>query len=453
MAAATTPATGTNGANGENGELEALVGRILDTAKRGGATAAEVSASSDTGLSVAVRKGELETVEFNSDRGFGVTVFVGQRCGHASTSDPSPEAIEDTVRAALDIARFTQADAHNGLADAELMARTLPPLDADHPWDIDVDAAAERARAIEAAALGVDARIVNSEGAHVSSSRGCRVYGNSHGFVAAHQCTRHAINCAVIAADDAGLHVDYDYDVSRDAADLADAEALGRRAGQRAIARLDRQPVATGAYPVLFEPRIAAGVIGCLLSALSGAALYRRESFLLDSLGRQVLPTDISLIERPHLPKALGSAAFDDDGVATRSKAFVQDGIVENYILGAYSSRRLGMTTTGNAGGVFNLDLEAPRQPVRELLQRMGTGLVVNSLMGQGVNLVTGDYSRGATGTWVVNGEPAHPVDEITIAANLSDMLRGIVGCGDDVDLRHNVRTGSLLVESMMVAA
>lgn len=434
-------------------ELKALVAQILDEAGRAGASAAEASVGNNTGLAVTVRKGELETVEFNKDRGFGITVYAGRRKGHASTSDASADAIRDTVRAAVDIARYTEEDPCNGLADAELMARTLPALDADHPWAIDVDAAADLALAAESAALGVDERIVNSEGAQVATQRGCHVYGNSHGFVEATWSTRHAINCSVIAADEQGLQRDYHYTVSRVPDDLEAATAVGLEAGRRAAARLGRRPVRTGTYPVLFAPPMAAGLFGSLLSALSGAALYRKESYLADSLGRQVAAADLTLIERPHLPRALGSAAFDGDGVATRSKAFLERGVVASYILGAYSGRRLGLPTTGNAGGVFNLDVESPRKPAPEMLKAMGTGLLVTSLMGQGVNLVTGDYSRAAAGFWVRDGELQYPVDEVTIASNLTAMFKGVVGCGDDVDLRHNVRTGSVLIDAMTIAA
>ena len=435
------------------GELKELAAHILDEAKRQGATAAEVAAGEETGLSVTVRQGELETVEFHNDRGFGITVYVGARKGSANTSDASPDAVRDAVRAALNIARYTQEDACNGLAEAELMAATLPALDLYHPWAIDAPAAAELAKETEAAALAYDKRIVNSEGAEVATQRSCRVYGNTHGFVEASWGTRHSASCGVIAADEQGMQTDHWYTVGRDPADLEDRAAVGREAARRATARLDRRRIATGVYPVLFEPALAAGLFGHLLAAIGGAAQYRKESYLLGAIGRQVLPKGMTLAEEPHRKKGLASAAFDGDGVATRAKAFVDDGMLASYVLGTYSARRLGLASTGNAGGVFNLDVRATRRPRRELLREMGTGLLATSLMGQGVNLVTGDYSRGAAGIWVEGGEARHPVDEITIAANLDELLKGIVGCGDDIDPRHNIRTGSLLVEAMTVAA
>ena len=433
--------------------LKVLVERILDEARRQGATAAEVGAGDDTGLAVTVRKGEIETVEFHNDRGFGITVYAGARKGHASTSDASPEAIRDTVRAATNIAKFTEEDPCNGLADAALMAATLPELDLYHPWQLDVAEAARRAQEAEAEALAYDPRIVNTEGAQVATQRACHVYGNSHGFVEATWATRHSTSCTVIAGDDDGMQHDHWYTVGRAAADLEEPPAVGREAARRAVARLGRRAIATGSYPVLFAPPMAAGLIGHLLSAISGTALYRKESYLLDCLGSPVMAAGMTLAEDPHRRKGLGSAAFDGDGVATRAKAFVEDGVAASYVLGTYSGRRLGLPTTGNAGGVFNLDLVAATQPLAALLREMDTGVFVTRLMGQGVNLVTGDYSRGAAGVWVAGGEPQHAVDEITIAANLDAMFKGIRGCGDDVDLRGNIRTGSLLVEEMTVAA
>ena len=433
--------------------LKALVAAILDEAKRQGASAAEVSAGDDAGLGVTVRKGELETVEFNNDRGFGITVHVGKRKGSANTSDDSADAVREAVRAALNIAKYTGEDACNGLADAELMATTLPKLDLHHPWAVDVEQATELALQAEAAALAFDQRIVNSEGAQVSTQRACHVYGNSHGFVEAAWGTRHSVSCALIAADEDGMQQDHWYTIARDHEDLEDHVHVGEEAARRAVARLGRRPIETGSYPVLFAPPMAAGLIGHLLAALSGGAQYRHESFLLDSIGRRVLPESITLAEHPHRAKGLGSAAFDGDGVATRAKAFVQDGHVASYVLGTYAARRLGLATTANAGGIFNLDVETETAPVEKLMRDMGTGLVVTSLMGQGVNLVTGDYSRGAGGFWVENGEPSHAVDEVTIAANLADLFKGIAGCGDDIDLRNNIRCGSVLVERMTVAA
>lgn len=433
--------------------LKDFATRILDEAKHQGATSAEVAAGDSTGLVVAVRKGELETVEFTNDRGFGITGYIGGRKGSASTTDTGPEAIRDAVRAALNIARFTEEDPCNGLADEAIMARGLPELDLYHPWDIDVASARARAAETEAAGLAFDRRIVNSEGARVATGRSCRVYGNSHGFLEAGWGTRHSTSCALIAAGDDGMRPESWYTVSRDPADLEDPAEVGREAARRAVGRLGCRPVKTGSYPVLFAPPVAAGLISHLLSAIGGHALYRRESYLLDSLGRQAAADAITLREEPHRPKGLASAAFDGDGVATRAKSFVEDGVVVSYILDSYAARRMGMATTGNAGGYFNLDVLAGTRPAQDLMREMDTGLLVTSVLGPGVNLLTGDYSRGAGGVWIAGGEPLHPVDEVTIAANLDDLFRGITGCGDDIDRRGNIRTGSLLVRQMTVAA
>ena len=432
--------------------LRNMAARILEEAKRQGATAAEVAAGDSSGLVVSVRKGELETVEFTNDAGFGITVYVGNRKGNASTSDAGPAAIRDTVRAALNIARYTEEDSCNGLADAALMAKRIPDLDLHHPWHIDVDRATERAAETEAAGLAYDRRVVNSDGARVATGRSCQVYGNSQGFLEAAWGTRHSTGCQMIAADAKGMQPEDWYTVGRDPDDLEDHVQVGREAARRAVGRLGCRRVKTGAYPVMFAAPVAAGLVSHLLAAISGPAQYRRESFLLDSLGRQAATEAITLREDPHRPKGLASAGYDGDGVATRAKTFVDAGVVASYILDSYSARRLGMTTTGNAGGCFNLDVVADTRPVEELMRDMGTGLLVTNLMGHGVNLVTGDYSRGAGGIWIVDGEPRHPVDEVTIAANLDDVYKGIVGCGDDIDRRGNIHTGSLLIREMTVA-
>ncbi len=438
----------------EEPRLKALVADILAEAQRQGATAAEVAASDDNGLSLAVRLGELETLEFNRDRGFAVTVYIGQRKGSASTSDASSGAIRDTVAAACRIARYTAPDPCNGLAAPELMADAsrLPDLALNHPWPLAVDQAQALALACEAAGRGVPG-IINSEGASLSSHQRCQVYGNSHGFIGGFTSTRHSLSCVLIAADERGMQRDYWYSLARDPATLWAPEAIGAEAARRTLARLGSRRIRTGRYPVLFVPRMAAGLLGHLLAAISGGALYRRASFLLDSLGRQILPTSMSLEEQPLLPGAMGSAAFDADGVATYNKQFVADGLISSYVLGTYSARRLGLQTTANAGGVHNLELVGPRQSQAQLLQQMGRGLLVTELMGQGVNPVTGDYSRGMAGFWVEDGEIQHAVDELTIAGNLAEMYPGILGLGDDLDLSANIRTGSILLGEMTVAA
>ncbi len=436
----------------QESSLKELTADILAEAKRQGADQAEVSVSVDAGLSVQVRKGELEQVEFNQDRGFGITVYFGKRKGSASTTDSSAGAIEDTVAAAKNIASHTEEDPCNGLADAALMPGELEDLDLFHPWDVEPQAAADIARACEAEGLAADERLTNSDGAQVNTQQALRLYGNSHGFIGAYAGTRHGLSCVLIGEDEAGMQRDFWYEVGRDAADLPAPESVGRRAADRTVARLSPRSAPTGTYPVLFEPPMASGLISHLLNAISGGSLYRKASFLLDSLGEQVLPEWLSLTERPQLKKSLGSANFDGDGVATREKSFVSAGVVENYILSAYSARKLGMTTTGNAGGVYNLDLDGPQTPYADMLKQIDRGLLVSELMGQGVNGVTGDYSRGAAGYWVENGEIVYPVAEVTVAGNLKDVYQRIVAIGDDVDYRGNVRAPSILIEAMTVA-
>jgi PmbA protein len=432
--------------------LKGLVSRILEEAVAQGATAAEVSVSQEEGHAVSARRGELETVEFNQDRGFGITVYVGQRKGSASTSDSSLEAIGETVRAAVTIARNTQEDPASGLADPARMATLLPELDLYHPFALTTERLLEIALDCERAGLAFDRRIKGSDGVQVSGQQACRVYGNSHGFIGSVLSTRYGASCMFIGEDAAGMQRDYWYTVARNFAALEPAEAVGREAARRTVGRLSPRKVRTGAWPVLFSAQMAAGLAGHLLGAISGGALYRRASFLPDSLGTGVASDHLSLVEEPHLRGRLGSAGFDADGVATTAKAFVADGVVENYVLSSYSARKLGLETTGNAGGVHNLAVRGRTATFPELLRELDTGLYVTELMGQGVNGVTGDYSRGASGFWVERGEISHPVDEITIAGNLKAMLKDIPRIGDDVDLRGNICSPSVIVGQMTVA-
>jgi len=432
--------------------LKTLVQDILLEASSQGATGAEVSASEDVGLGVTVRKGELETVEFNHDRGFGITVYFGHRKGSASTSDASAGAIAETVAAAANIARFTQEDPCAGLPDADRLATSIPDLDLQHEWHLDAHQAEALARQCEQAGLEADSRISNSEGAEVSTQQSCRAYGNSLGFIGSYIGTRHAMSCVLIAEDDNGMQRDYWYTVNRDPGRLEAAQAVGSEAARRTLARLSPRGISTTEVPVLFAPPVAGGLAGHLLSAISGGAQYRKASFLLDSLGQQVAADHLQLAEFPHLPGELGSAGFDSEGVATSDKAFIEDGRVASYILSSYSGRKLGMPTTGNAGGVFNLTLSGKTSPAGDLLKVMDTGLLVTDLMGQGVNGVTGDYSRGAAGFWVERGEIVYPVDQVTIAANLKDMFKRVLCVGDDLDTRGNIRAPSVLIEAMTVA-
>lgn len=433
-------------------ELKSLVVDILHEARQQGTDQAEVSVSADDGLGVSVRKGELENLEFNQDQGFGITVYLGQRKGSASTTDSSPDAIRDTVAAAKRIATYTQEDECSGLADAELAPTTLADLDLFHPWEVQPEALTELAQSCEAAAMAVDSRLTNTEGAQVNTQQAVRVYGNSHGFIGSYCSTRYGMSCVVIGEDENGMQRDYWYTSSRDHNELEAAEEVGSKAGERTIARLSPRKAPTGRFPVIYSAQVASSLISHLTGAISGGAQYRKSSFLLDSIGMDVVPEWLSLVERPHLKKAMGSANFDGDGVATSEKAFVQDGRIASYILSVYSARKLGLTPTGNAGGVYNLDVEAPQTAYADMVAAVDRGLLVTELMGQGVNGVTGDYSRGAAGFWIENGEVQYPVAEVTIAGNLKDMYRAIVAVGDDIDYRGNIRAPSIQIEQMMIA-
>jgi len=434
--------------------LEQLAGisqRLLEKARALGASQAEVSCSEDRGMDVNVRLGEVETVESTHDRGIAVTVYFGQRKGSASTADLQESSLEATVAQACAIARHTEDDEAAGLADAALMARDFPDLDTWHPWALDARHAVDLALACEAAGR-VDARIANSDGASVATAQSLSVYANSHGFIGRERSSHHSIGCALIAGQGDGMQRDGWYSSAIARADLQDPEAIGRRAAERTVARLQPRSLPTGQVPVLFAAEVARSLIGHLLSAVSGGALYRRASFLLDSAGTQLFPDWFAIDERPLLRHGLRSSAFDGEGVATRDSALVSGGVLQRYILGSYSARRLGLQTTANAGGVHNLAVAANAGDLQSMLSGMGTGLLVTELMGQGVNGVTGDYSRGAGGFWVENGQIAWPVDGITIAGNLKQMFAGIEAVGSDVDRRSHVSTGSILVGRMTVA-
>lgn len=432
--------------------LRQLAARALDLARAGGATAAEAEASEGSGLTLGVRHGEVETIEHNRDKGVGVTVYLGHRRGHASTSDFSPDALARTVDKALSIARYTAEDDCAGLADADLLARDVPDLDLYHPWSVGMEAAMDLARACEAAALEVDARITNSEGASLSSQASHFIYANSLGFSGGYPSSRQSLSCAVIAEEDGAMQRDYWYTTARAAGDMDTPESVGRRAGERTVRRLNGRKLSTRQCPVLFEAPIATGLIASFVSAVSGGHLYRKSSFLLDSLGTQLFPAFFQLQERPFLARGLSSAPFDSEGVATRDRDVVRDGVLQGYFLGSYSARKLGMKSTGNAGGNHNLIVPPTGEDFAALLRRMDTGLLVTELLGHGLNMVTGDYSRGAAGFWVENGEIAYPVEEITVAGNLRDMFRGIVALGTDVETRGSRRVGSILIERMTVA-
>jgi len=432
--------------------LSELARDLLARARRMGASQAEVSCDEDRGLNVKARMGAVESVESTRDRSIAVTVFFGQRKGSASTADLRPESLEATVAQACAIARHTEDDPASGLADADRMSTDLREFDGWHPWALDADAAVDLALACEAAGREADPRISLSDGASVSTGDSVGVYANSHGFLGRERDTLHSISCSLIAGEGDGMQGDYWYSSALAREDLESPEAIGRRAAERTVARLEPRTLATGEMPVLFQAEIARSLIGHLLNAVSGNALYRRASFLLDRVDTQVLPAWCRLRERPFLMRGLRSSSFDAEGVATRESDLISDGILRRYLLGSYSARKLGLQSTGNAGGVFNLDVAANAGDLRDLLRGMGNGLLVTELMGQGVNAITGDYSRGAGGFLVENGEIAYPVDNITIAGNLRDMFMGIEAIGSDIDRRSHVSVGSILIGRMTVA-
>jgi PmbA protein len=426
----------------------------LKVAKLAGASAAEVDVSFGTGQTVSVRKGETENIEYNRDKGISITVFFGHKKGYASSSDFSPQAIKDTVEAACNIAKFTAEDPFCGLADASLMAQKIPDLNLYHPWTLTVEEAGELAKRCEAAALAVDQkRITNSEGASVSTSEGQFVYANTHGFSGGYPSSRHSISCSVIAEAAGAMQRDYWYSSARDANDMRTAEYVGQLAGERTVRRLGARAIKTGQYPVLFEAPLASGIISSLVSAISGGNLYRKSSFLLDSLGQKVASSLLNIEELPHLEKGLASSPFDNEGVISTPRMLVENGVLQGYVLSSYSARKLGLQTTGNAGGAHNLVIQHTQQSFADLLAMMGTGLLVTELLGHGLNMVTGDYSRGAAGFWVENGVIAYPVEEITIASNMKDMLSQIIAIADDAIKPSSKQTGSILIEKMTVAA
>ncbi len=434
-------------------ELERLTQQILDSAKAEGATAAETSVSASTGISVNVRLGEVETIEYQRDRSLSLTCYQGSSRGSASTADFSERAIAQTVAKACSIARFTAEDPAAGLADKERMATSLTDLSLCHPWDIDANQAIELATECETAARDYDTRIKNSEGAGVNSYVSTRVYGNSHGFIGGFSTSSHGISCSVLAEAEAGaMERDYWYSSMRDATDLDSANSVGQEASRRAVARLGARKLSTRTAKVLFPARMARGLVGHFLGAISGGAQYRKSSFLLDCKGQKIFPDFFSMREEPHIPKAYGSVPMDSEGVATYSRDMLVDGVVQDYILSSYSARRLGLETTANAGGIQNMVVAAGELSEDELIKEMGTGLIVSELIGQGVNPITGDYSRGAAGFWVENGEVVYPVHEITIAGNLINMYERLIAVGSDVNTQSKVHCGSILLDELTIA-
>jgi PmbA protein len=431
-----------------------VVAFALEEARRQGASQFEVDASLSQGLGTTVRLGEVDTIEYQRDRGLAVTVYFGKRKGSASTADLGREAVRATVAKACAIARFTAEDPYAGLVEPEYLARDIPNLDLDHPWGLSAEDAIALARRCEQAGRSLDSRISNSEGGSVSSQRHTGVYGNSLGFLAGFSGTSHSVSCSLIAQEGEHMQRDYWFTTARDPADLESAESVGATAGKRALARLGARKLATRKAPVIFSPDMARGLYRHFIGAIRGPSQYRKASFLLNAAGEQVFPDFVQMHERPHILKGLASAPFDDEGAATHDRELLANGILQGYVLGSYSARRLGLTTTGNAGGIHNLIVETSGDsPGHDaLLRRMGSGLLVTELMGQGVNGVTGDYSRGASGFWIEGGVIAYPVHEVTIAGNLRDIYRNIVALGGDVDARGSLHCGSVLIGEMTIA-
>lgn len=433
-------------------ELEAAVAKALEMAAAS-SDAAEVAITKSTGLSVSTRMCEVENVEFNSDGALGITVYRGQRKGSASTSDLSEKAIQQTVLAALDIAQYTSEDPYAGPAPKELMVQEIPDLDLFHPDEPNPDVAAQIAIAAERAALGYSKKIKQSDGGSYDSHYGVRVYGNSHGLLASYASSRHSISCSVIGEGRNGeMERDYSYTVARHRDDLWTPESVGLQAAENTVSRLDPQKLKTGQFPVMFAADVATGLIGHLVMAISGGNLYRKSSFLLDHLGKTILPTWFNISERPHVMRGLASSPFDSEGVRTQDLEIITDGVLATYLLTSYAARKMNMTPTGHAGGIHNWYVKSTGQNYQQMLKELGTGLLVTEVMGQGVNVVTGDYSRGAAGFWVENGEIKYPVSEITIAGNLKQMLQQIVAVGSDIETRSQIQTGSILIKSMKVA-
>jgi PmbA protein len=444
--------SGSNQLSHSQADLQTLVALAIDEAKKLGATDVEAAVSVDTGLSVTARLGEVETLEYQRDRGMGVTVYRGKRKGSASTADLTAQAIRESVAKAYSIAGFTAEDECAGLPDPDTIASDPPDLDLCHPWSIEPDEARDLAVICEAAALQFDKRIGNSEGATLSSHHGLRVFGNSIGFIGGYPSSLHSLSCVVLAQENGEMQRDYWYSSVRDWRELEDAQGIGRQAATRALRRLNARKLPTMTAPVLFVPELARGFLGHFLGAIRGGSQYRRASFLLDAAGQRIFPPWMHISERPHIRKALGSAPFDGEGVATKDRELIDDGVLTGYVLSTYSARKLGLKTTGNAGGVHNIIVAPGQDDFDALVRKMDRGLVVTELMGQGVNGVTGDYSRGAAGFWIEKGAIAYPVHEITIAGNLKEMYEQIVAVGSDVDARGGIRTGSVLIEKMTIA-
>ena len=438
--------------NQEIQRLENIVTDILKEADQQGASAVEAGLSSGSGLSVTARLGDVETIEHHRDQSLGVTVYFGQKKGSASSTDLSLDSVKETVRAACSIAQYASKDKYAGLPEKFLLATEFPDLDIHHPWNMEEEQAIEMALECEEVARSFHPDISNSEGATVDTYQGIRVLGNSLGLIHGYSSTRHSLSCSVLGQRGESMQRDYWYSVARCADDLESAQAVGAKAAERTIKRLQARPLSSRQCPVVYAADVAGSLLGTFVSAISGGNLYRKSSFLLDALDQQIFPDFIHIYEQPYLLRGLGSAAYDTEGVQTRNRDLVSEGILRSYVLSCYSARKLGLQTTGNAGGVRNLAIDSGEDDFKVILKKMDTGLLVTEMMGQGINMVTGDYSRGAAGFWVEKGEIQYPVEEITIAGNLKDMFKHIVAVGNDVDYRGNIRSGSILIEEMAIA-
>lgn len=433
-------------------ELIRIIDSVLTQAKTMGATSAEADIGAGSGLSANVRKGEIDKLEYERDKGLGITVYIDGQKGNASSSDFSETALKESVQAAIRIAQHASRDDCAGLIEPELMATEVPDLDLYHPWSISPEAAINLAIECEQAAFACDKRISNSDGSVVSTYSGINLYGNTNGFIDGWNWSSHTIDCTVIAEDKNGMQRDGWYSKTRDFNELESINDISKEAVRRTVSRLGSRKLSTRQVPVIFEAPVASGLFSAFITAIAGGSLYRRASFLLDKKGEQVFADHINIREQPHIKKALGSAAFDNDGVATKARDIIKDGILQDYVLSGYSARKLGLQTTGNAGGVHNLVIESGQNDLDNMIKEMNTGLLITDMIGFGVNQVTGDYSRGASGFWVENGELVYPVEEITVAGSLIDMYKNIVSIGNDVDPRGNVLTGSVMIDAMTVA-
>jgi len=433
-------------------ELTRIIDTVLTQSREIGASAAEADIGAGAGLSANVRKGEIDKLEYERDKGLSITIYIDGQKGNASTSDFSETALKESVKAAFSIAQHASRDECAGLAEAELMAKEFPDLDLYHPWSISPEAAINLAIECEQTAFDYDKRISNSDGSVVSTYSGINLYGNTNGFINGWNWSSHTIDCTVIAEDNNGMQRDGWYSKTRDFNDLQSIKEISQEAARRTVSRLDSRKLSTRQVPVIFEAPVASGLFSAFIAAIAGGSLYRRASFLLDKKGEQVFANHINIREQPHMKKALGSAPFDNDGVATKEHDIVKDGILQDYVLSAYSARKLGLQTTGNAGGVHNLVIEHGQNNLEDMIKELGTGLLITDMIGFGVNQVTGDYSRGASGFWIENGELTYPVEEITVAGNLIDMYKNIVSIGNDIDPRGNVLTGSVMIDAMTIA-